>query len=142
MADNFVLISIHPEHVVKILSGEKKLEFRRRWTTKKVDSLVIYETSPTQKIVAIANVKTIYRGTKSRLWELSKIKGGGISRARLFEYIGTRSEGVAIELSKIITLGNNGLSPAAIFGEGFHPPQSFRYIKENELKKLEIYIGE
>ncbi|WP_273693344.1 hypothetical protein [Shewanella vesiculosa] len=141
MADNFVLISIHPEHVVKILSGEKKLEFRRRWTTKKVVSLVIYETSPTQKIVAIANVKTIYRGTKSRLWELSKIKGGGISKARLFEYIGTRTEGVAIELSEIINLGN-GLSPALIFGKGFHPPQSFRYIKENELKKLKIYIGE
>jgi len=53
-----ILISINPEYVEKILSGEKKYEFRKINPKRKVDKLIIYETYPLMKVVAEAEVKT------------------------------------------------------------------------------------
>ena len=41
-----ILISINPKHVAKILSGEKKFEYRTKAAKKDVDSLIIYEKAP------------------------------------------------------------------------------------------------
>ena len=81
------LISIHPEFTAKILSGDKRLEFRRKWATRKIDFLVIYATYPIQEIVAIASVKEVFRDNKNNLWKLSKDKKGGITRQKLFDYM-------------------------------------------------------
>jgi predicted transcriptional regulator len=42
MQNKTALISIHPEYVSKILSGEKRLEFRRVWATRPLNMLLIY----------------------------------------------------------------------------------------------------
>lgn len=136
MDGNVVLISVHPEYTDKILSGEKRIEFRRRWTKNRVDFLVIYSTSPIKKIVAIAKIGDVLRGGKGQLWELSKSKGGGISRQKLFEYMTDRKEGVALVFSQIIKI-TDGLNPLLIFNDEFRPPQSFRYLKKGELDELE-----
>ena len=47
-----ILISINPEHVAKILSGEKKFEYRTKDAKRDVDSLIIYETTPVKRVVA------------------------------------------------------------------------------------------
>lgn len=140
MDGNTVLISIHPIYAEKILSGEKRLEFRRRWATHQVDFLVIYATSPMQQIVAIAQVGEVFRGNKSRLWKLAKNKGGGISRRKLFEYMKGKTEGVALELSRVIKI-TESMSPFLLFGDSFRPPQSFRYMNETELTELMKQLG-
>ena len=43
MESRAALISIHPEHVERIFSGAKKIEFRRRWT---VDQWKLYLYTP------------------------------------------------------------------------------------------------
>ena len=47
-----LIISIKPQFVEKILSGEKKYEFRRRIYKKEVEKIYIYQTAPDSKIVA------------------------------------------------------------------------------------------
>lgn len=141
MEGSAALISIHPVYVEKILSGEKRLEFRRSWAANQVDYLVIYATSPVQRIVAVTQVGQVVRGSKSRLWELARHKGGGISRRKLFEYMEGKKEGVALELLQTLKI-DEGINPYALFGNGFRPPQSFRYLSQSELAMLLEQLGE
>lgn len=128
------LISLHPEHAAKILSGEKKLEFRRTWASSPVEELVIYVTAPVQRIVAIVKVKQIHRGSRSALWNLAKRLGGGLSRQALFDYFDGKAFGYAVELGEVLRFPK--LLDPAQFIAGFHPPQSFCYIGDETTKKL------
>lgn len=139
MASNAALISIHPGYVEKIVSGEKRLEFRRGWAANPVDLLVIYATAPVQRIVAFAEVGRTIRASKTKLWELARDYGGGISRRKLFAYLEGKPEGVALELTRKLKLSVE-LDPRSIFGQGFVPPQSFRYLNQSELKILSKHI--
>jgi len=131
MEDRAVLISIHPEYVNKILSGEKRLEFRRSWTSIPVKLLVIYATSPVQRIVALAEIKQVYVGPKTKLWNLSqKMGGGGISRRKLFSYLAGKKNPVAIELAEVQEIPG-GLDPKELYGKDFRPPQSFCYLNKD-----------
>lgn len=140
MEANAALISIHPQYVEKILSGEKRLEFRRSWAAKRIDFLVIYATVPVQKIVAVTQVGHVFHGSKNRLWELARVKGGGISRRKLFDYMQGKREGVALELLNVFRI-DGGITPHSLFGDGFCPPQSFRYLSQNEISKLTDHLG-
>jgi predicted transcriptional regulator len=140
MEDRAVLISIHPKYVDKIISGEKLLEFRRSWVANPVKYMVIYATSPIQRIMAVAEIKEVYSGTRQRLWKLSQEKGGGISRKELYSYFKGSKKPVAIELKNVEHI-ENGLSPKVIFGNDFRPPQSFSYLKDEELSEIKLLIG-
>lgn len=140
MRSKAALISIHPEYVDKIMSGEKRFEFRRNWATTPVEYLVIYATAPVQRIVAMAKVGRTIRASKSRLWEISREGGAGISRDKLFSYLNGKSEAVALELVSHIEIAEQP-DPRTIFGKKFSPPQSFRYLTENELHRLMERIG-
>jgi predicted transcriptional regulator len=132
MDNSAALISIQPEYATKILAGEKKLEFRRRWTARTVKTLVIYATAPVQRIVGLATVAGVTQGTPTQLWQLTKRCDGGITKPRLFAYLKNSPTAVAIELSKITRLPG-GIDPWRCLGPDFRPPQSFRYLSQNEL---------
>lgn len=132
-----VIISLHPEHANKILSGKKKLEFRRVWSKQQVNAVVIYATSPVKKIVAIGYVKQVHIGTKNKLWELAKSIGGGLSRSALRNYFEGKKYGFAIEFKSISPI-KPALSPTLCFKK-FSPPQSFAYLSIDDLKKIEGY---
>lgn len=132
---SFVLLSLHPKHAKKILSGEKKLEFRRVWATRPVVAIVIYATVPVQKIVAIAKVKQIHHGSPSSLWSLASEIGGGLSRRELYAYYKGRKKGFALEL-ECVKRFPSPLIPSA-FIKGFRAPQSFSYVDRNIFSVLE-----
>lgn len=140
MEDNAILISIHPCYVDKILTGEKRLEFRRSWAATPVRFLVIYATAPVQRIVAVAEIKEVYKGTRAKLWSLAKSLGGGICRKELFSYLAGKDKSFAIELMNVASIPG-GLNPKSIFAENFRPPQSFRYLKKDEFLMITQYIG-
>ena len=132
-----VIISLHPKHANKILSGEKKLEFRRVWANKPVNAVVIYSTVPVKKIVAIAYVKQVHCESRNRLWALAKSVGGGLTRRALYGYFEGKKQGYAVEFDSIKVL-NPAISPATII-ENFRAPQSFAYLDQKILKKLWPY---
>lgn len=131
---NVVVISLHPEHANKVLSGTKILEFRRVWANKPISEVVIYSTTPIQKIVAIAKVARTHHTSRNQLWNLSKTLGGGISRRALYRYFEGKTKGYAIEFSSVTRL-NPPLNANVLF-DNFYPPQSLTYLSTNNLNKL------
>lgn len=139
MSDNVVMLSIHPKYVRKILSGEKRVEFRRRWTRRDVDKLVIYATAPIQKVVAVAGIKKLHRGNKSRLWQLSQTVGGGLEQSELSHYFEGVEEGYAIELDNVYWLVEDGI-PLSQLPMHLTPPQSFRFLSLELYNFIETYL--
>lgn len=133
-----VLISIHPEHVNNILSGNKKIEFRRKWAKSPVSSIVIYSTSPVCRIVAVAEIENVVTATPFKLWELCRSQSGGISQKELYSYLSGVAEGRAISLKNVREF-NNIINPRDLFGDDFRPPQSFRYLSKSEFSKINRY---
>ena len=130
-----VIISLHPEHANKILSGEKKLEFRRVWATRPITAVIIYSTLPIKKIVAVAYMKQVHKGSPTKLWNLAKSIGGGLTRRDLYKYFEGKKVGYAIEFSSI-NCCNPAINAESLL-ENFHAPQSFTYVSKNKLEQLE-----
>lgn len=128
------LISIRPNFVNKILSGDKKLEFRRRWAAHPVDILIIYCSSPIQRIVARVSVVSVTEGSPAALWELAKQKGGGVSRQIIFDYFKGAKSGYAIEITDVLKF-ENPIDPKMVFNK-FLAPQSFRYLDSEDYVRI------
>ena len=96
---------------------------------------VIYATAPVQRIVGFAKIARVTQGTPTQLWRLTQEGDGGISRSKLFAYLGSSRTGVAIELSKVTPMPG-GIDPRLCLGRGFRPPQSFRYLSEKEISQI------
>ena len=65
-----LIISIKPQFVAKILSGEKKYEFRRRIYKHEVDKIYIYQTLPEQGIVGYFTPGEIIKDTPQLMGQL------------------------------------------------------------------------
>jgi predicted transcriptional regulator len=137
--DKAVLISIRPKYIELIVNGEKRLEFRRNWAVMPVSGLIIYACAPLKKIVAVAEIKTVIWGSRTKLWNAAKNMGGGVSRQELFAYLDGKKNAVAIELVKVQSI-EGGLDPKKLFGHEFRPPQSFRYIDKDTFSKIKDMI--
>jgi predicted transcriptional regulator len=67
MKNKKILISIKPKFVEKILSGDKKYEYRTKRPKTNINTMLIYCTSPTMKIVAEASIEHIICGTPNKI---------------------------------------------------------------------------
>lgn len=130
-----VLISIHPKYIELILSGEKRLEFRRSWAATPVSNLVIYGCAPVKRIVAVAEIKATIWGSRTKLWNIAKKQGGAITRRELLAYLNGKKIAVAIELFNVKSIVG-GLDPKVLLGYEFRPPQSFMYIDNDTFSRI------
>ena len=119
-----ILISINPEYVEKILSGEKKFEYRTRVAKQDINSIIIYSTYPTKRIVAEAEIVKILETTPDDLWSQTK-DYSGIDKMFFDSYFENRKKAYAYVLGKVtkykkpLQLGDFGVRYA---------PQSYMYI--------------
>lgn len=93
-----ILLSIKPEYADKILLGEKKFEYRKHISVKKIDKIVIYSTYPVQKIVGEVDVIGVLSMKKTPLWENTK-QYSGITRKKYREYFSNSKQAYAYILS-------------------------------------------
>jgi predicted transcriptional regulator len=120
-----VLLSIKPEFADLIFSGEKQFEYRKQIFKQDVDTVVVYASSPVQKIIGEFSIEDIYHDNITSLWNKTK-KYSGISLEYYKEYFTNKSQGYAIKVAETklypepIDLNSMYSSP---------PPQSFAYIK-------------
>ena len=77
MRTETIILSIHPNHIEKILSGEKRYEYRKRIPTD-IRRIVVYATAPIKMIVALIEIDSILKGTPECVWE--QIKNTPVSR--------------------------------------------------------------
>lgn len=130
-----VLLSIKPKYSDLILSREKLVEFRRSWAREDVGLVVIYASSPQQRLVATVPVQEVIHASPSKLWEYCRSHGGGLTRRELFDYFSGKSKGYAVILGKVKKM-RKPIDPGSLI-ENFSPPQSFRYLTAVELKSIE-----
>ena len=95
-----VLMSIKPEFVARILSGQKEYEYRKTICKKTVDKIYIYSTVPVQKVVAEAEVEEILIESPTKLWELTH-RESGIDKAFFDKYFENKEEAVAYKLTNV-----------------------------------------
>lgn len=120
-----VLLSIKPEFVEKLFSGEKKYEYRRTIFKKDVESIIVYSTKPEGLIVGELFIEKIINDSPDLIWNTTK-KYAGITHDYFQEYFGDRKEGYAIKISKAIQYAEP-YDPVQL-DKSFKAPQSFCYV--------------
>jgi len=136
MTTPFLLISIHPEYIAKILSGEKRFEFRKTFPTTGVSHLVIYATAPVQRWIAVAEVEYVLTGSPYSIWERTK-RAAGISREAFRKYYAGRSQGVAFKLGRVFSLSAEDSLKIKLSG-----PQSYSFFPRKSFLRLKACLGE
>lgn len=119
-----VVLSIKPEFANKIFDGTKKYEFRRTiFKNPDVKKVVVYASSPVQKVIGEFEIEQILKYDLATLWSLTQ-EFSGISSEYFFQYFGEKKQGFAIKIKKTRRYRN----PKCL-KEDFNlfPPQSFVY---------------
>lgn len=85
-----ILLSINPEYVSKIFSGEKMYEFRKILAKRHPEKIIIYCTSPISAIVGEADIETILIDTPQNVRHMTR-DVGGVEDTFFFSYFGSLS---------------------------------------------------
>lgn len=118
-----ILISIKPEYVKLIMSGDKLYEYRKR-LPKDIQIAVIYATAPTKKVVGEIQIKDVLSMTPKDLWDQTSIQSG-LTPEKFFKYFDGVSIAYALSIKKVIEFEN----PIDLSALGLsRPPQSWQYI--------------
>jgi len=120
-----VLLSIKPEFAEKIFEGTKKYEFRRSvFKNPDVKTIVVYASSPVQRVIGEFTIDKILNEDIQKLWEKTK-EYSGISEHFFFEYFNNKEKGFAIKIKDVIKY-KKSLCLKSDFNAT--PPQSFMYL--------------
>ena len=98
---SIILMSIKPEYVDKIFSGKKKYEYRKRMCKEKIDTIIVYSSSPIQKVVGELKIKQVLYDKKSIIWDKTN-RYGGITKTKYDKYYENCDYAVAYEIEKAI----------------------------------------
>jgi predicted transcriptional regulator len=121
-----VVLSIKPEFAYKIFDGSKKFEFRRTiFKNKEVKSVIVYASSPVQKVIGEFEIGEIINEDLSSLWKITK-EFSGISEDFFYNYFSNKKNGFAIKVKK----KKKYKTPKCLRKDfEISPPQSFAYIR-------------
>jgi predicted transcriptional regulator len=130
---NAVIVSIHPEHVEKILSGDKKYEYRKVAPKRAITHIVIYCTAPVKRIVALVEVTACISGSPTSVWEATS-SGAGIPRSHYRKYFHGHRHATAFRLGSVYKISEplkySELSSHKIV------PQSFCYLNNVDFQMI------
>jgi predicted transcriptional regulator len=137
MSNKAFLISIKPRFAKMIFSGEKTVELRRvPPKVTKGDLGLVYVSSPAMELQGCFEVARIVSAPPSALWEKLGAKSG-ITRQAFVTYFDGKAIAHAIVIKRAWKLQTPiHLSILRDQNVGFHPPQNFRYVREDHLHGL------
>jgi predicted transcriptional regulator len=124
---NEILVSIKPRYAHQILSGQKLIEIRKRFSDRWAGSrAVLYASSPEKALVGEATVRSVTSGRPKDIWARfgSTI---GCTAGEFEEYVGSATQVSAIELDSAVSYKQPiGLAQLSyLVQEELRPPQSF-----------------
>lgn len=122
------ILSIKPEFVEKIISGEKKYEFRKKMFKQEIKSVIIYSTKPVGCFVGEFKLKKVLSGDIEQIWSKTNLYAG-ISQDFFIEYFKNSDTAYAMRIDDL-TVYDDPINPCSII-PNFKPPQSFCYVSEN-----------
>lgn len=124
-----IILPIKPVFAKKILSGEKKYEYRKRLCKMEINKIYIYATSPVKMIVGEVEVVNKMSMDKEKLW-LETQKYAGITKEFYDQYFEYQDCACAYRIGKVkqyrfpVPLNSVGIKSV---------PQSFIYVREFKL---------
>lgn len=125
-----ILLSIKPQFVEKIFSGEKKYEFRKtEFKRKDIDSIIVYSSGNVKKIVGEIKFHEVLCDTPQNIWQLTHDEAG-ISLEAFMSYFTRRQRAFAIVIDEFKPY-KTMLSLDEIY-PGVKAPQSFLYLDETK----------
>lgn len=119
-----VVLSIKPEFANKIFDGTKRFEFRKAiFKNEDVKTVLVYSSSPVQKVIGEFQIGEIFKHDLPTLWELTK-EYSGITEEYFYSYFADRKHGFAIQIKK-----KTKFKIPKCLKEDYNltPPQSFAY---------------
>ena len=119
---NEIIMSIKPKFVYEMYIGNKLYEFRKQFPN--VDTVIIYESFPVQRITGYFKVGEVIKDKPVELWN-SYHHVGGISKSEFFKYYEGKKQGIAIQIHKLYKF-IEPIDPREI-SVGFSSPQSYCY---------------
>ena len=119
-----VILSIKPEFVAKIFSGEKQYEYRKVLFKQKVDTVYIYASRPISKIVGEFKIEEIICDTPENIWNLTK-EQSGVTKKFFYKYYEGKDKWVALKI-KDCKEYEEEVNPGSLV-TNFKVPQSFIY---------------
>jgi predicted transcriptional regulator len=127
-----LLLSIKPHFVQKILDGEKRVELRKaRPRLNPGDYILIYESAPAKILRGWFEIQNIVCEKPSLLWPKVK-KDSGLTKREFDLYYENSSFGVGIFIKDKRTTALP-LHEVRQKWSNFRPPQSFHYLKDDEV---------
>ena len=119
------MLSIKPEFADKIFNGSKKFEFRRSiFKNQNIKKVIVYASSPVQKVIGEFEIDQIINLELNALWEKTS-RHSGISEDYFYQYFGDKEQGYAIKIKKV----KKYKQPMCIKADfKLTPPQSFAYV--------------
>jgi len=119
-----VVMSIKPQFANKIFDGTKKFEFRKAiFKNQNVTSVLVYASSPVQKVIGEFEIGEIFNLDLKELWDKTK-EHSGITEDYFYEYFENREQGFAIQIKNKKKFTN----PKCLKTDyNLTPPQSFAY---------------
>jgi len=95
-----VLLAIKEEFASKIFDGTKKYEFRKSiFKDERVTTVVVYVSSPVQKVIGEFQIDRVYHDEPEKIWEHTK-RHSGITKEFFDLYFADRANAYAIKIKK------------------------------------------
>ena len=133
-----LLLSIRPHYAEMILSGSKRVELRktRPLEAEAGSKALIYASSPAQAIVARFSVEKVVEKRPQELWpEVSEI--AGVTKNEFDAYYGEANRAIGIFIHHLACLAAPfPLERLRTEMSGFTPPQSFRYMSQQQTRHI------
>ena len=120
-----VILSIKPEFVEKIFSGEKQYEYRKVLFKQKVDTVYIYASRPISKIVGEFKIAEIICDTPANICNQTK-EYSGVTKSFFQQYYTGKDKGVALKIKECKQY-KEAVDPTTVIAN-FKVPQSFIYV--------------
>lgn len=129
-----VILSIKPEFVEKIFSGEKLYEYRKILFKQKVDTVYIYASCPISKIVGEFKIDEILCDTPENIWKETR-RQSGVTRKFFDKYYKGRVKAVALKIKECKEY-KEAINPESLI-PNFKVPQSFIYVEDKIISQTE-----
>ena len=146
MKSKTIILSIHPNHIEKILSGDKRYEYRKH-IPQDINYIIVYATAPTKKVVAIIeidmviNVGDVKEGNYDTVCEEIKAVKRACGEKTLKVIIETclLTEQEKINMCKIVTKANaDYIKTSTGFSFGGATKEDIKLFSENVGKNVKI----
>lgn len=133
-----IIMSIKTEYADKIFDGIKLYELRKKTLKENVDTIIVYSSGKTKKVIGEFKIEKIIKDSPDKIWDLGE-EVLGIDKKSFYDYFKHSEYAYAIKVKKIIKY--NLPKDLSDFGIG-KAPQSFCYLKEDKNQKKIVYKTE